>query len=119
MKELLDPNRILTLRQAAALCLVSTDTLKRRIGDGRLPNAHRDPFNGHGQWLVSIADLVADRLLDPTEVQPVTVPAQDADASGEPVTDWHAEVVVLRAELAVRAEQIAFLRSLVSSRLAS
>lgn len=51
----------LTVADAAEACAVSQETIRRRLRDGRLPNAVRDP-HPYGQWKIPVTDLVAAGL---------------------------------------------------------
>lgn len=109
-----------TQQEAAALCGVSFDTIRRYRRQNRLPRSRVRP--GDGAIEVPVADLVSAGLLDPM--------AAGADA-GEIATRSRAErdLAAARQELAVlgarldaaaeraaRAEaEVAFLRSLVKT----
>lgn len=109
MSSLFDPSDAPTIRQAATACRKSTDTIERRKANGLLPNAYRDPNDGHGRWLIPVLDLVNAGLLQPSDVSsPATL------VSGGAETVSHStEVAALRAELQAKAEEVVFLRSLV------
>lgn len=47
-----------TIKQAANLCSVSTDTVKRRLRSGDLPHAHQLTDSAR-TWVIPLADLVA------------------------------------------------------------
>jgi len=54
----------LTIREAAAHCGVSPDTVRRAIRAGRFPRAARLPGGDRG-WRVSVADLAKAGFLNP------------------------------------------------------
>lgn len=47
-----------TIKQAANLCSVSADTIKRRLRSGDLPHAHQLTDSAR-TWVIPLADLVA------------------------------------------------------------
>lgn len=57
------PDVELTIRQAAALCACTIQTLRRRLAAGRLPNAHLEGVPGDSKWLIPVRDLVTAGLL--------------------------------------------------------
>jgi len=116
--------------EAARVCGVSVDTIKRRLRDGRFPHAWR---TGPDQrWAIPLQDLIDARMLPHGAVSAMAVPAREAttgpagDASSSaaaPATpddvarlaEALAENRGLRAELARAQDEIAFLRALLTS----
>lgn len=56
---------LLTMKDAADLCDVSRDTIKRDLRDGKYPNAIQSGGPG-GPWLIPVGDLVAAGRHTPT-----------------------------------------------------
>jgi len=80
-----------TRKEAAALCAVHVDTIRRYVDDGRLPRSRK---NAKGVVEVPVADLVAAGLLDPMA---------SGDNVAEVATRSRAErdLIAARQELAV------------------
>ena len=116
--------KYLSRKDAAALCGVHYDTIRRAEKAGNLPNTRR-VGQGEGAVEIPVSDLVAAGLLDPLSAEgSVEVIAQR--------TRTERELIELRQELAIerlRSEQreaqldqayseIAFLRTLCTARVA-
>ncbi len=106
--------------EAARLCGVSLDTIRRRLRAGAFPNAARVGEDQH--WVIPVQDLLDAGLAPATPVvagpsdtgsRPDDTPAVAASPP-TPVGAAEVEVEVLRAELARAQDEIAFLRSLVT-----
>lgn len=69
MTDALEGPSWLTIREAAAHCGVSPDTVRRAIRAGRFPRAARLPGGDRG-WRVSVADLAKAGYLDPGPTTP-------------------------------------------------
>lgn len=82
--------------EAAALCDVHVDTIRRHITSQKLPRTRKNP---KGVVEVPVADLVAAGLLDPMAA---------GDSAGEVATRSRAErdLVATRQELAVTATKL-------------
>lgn len=107
--------------QAAALCGVSVDTIKRRLRDGWFPNAWRS--GADQRWAIPLRDLIAAGLLasdaldstEPAEATGVTVSSSDPGPAGDPrLGEVVAENRGLRTALARAEDEIAFLRQLLT-----
>lgn len=93
-----------TIKQAANLCSVSTDTIKRRLRSGDLPHAHQ-LTDSAGTWVIPLADLVAAGFtIAGGREQPATTTSQRAHAT-PPSSDFEDKIqlAVARAESAVHA----------------
>ena len=47
-----------SIKEAAQVCGVSTDTIKRRLSDGRFPTAHQRPGRTGPEWRIDAGELV-------------------------------------------------------------
>lgn len=117
----------LTRAQAAVLCGVSVDTIKRRQNEGLFPAARRVDKDQH--WLITVADLVSAGLLGADRVQaPEPIAGADAPAAADLPAALAAcrtenaglrELVAsLREQVTALREHVAFLHSLVDGRAA-
>lgn len=119
----LDPGARFTIAEAAHVCGVSVDTVKRRLRAGALPGASRRPGDGNGTWLIPAPDLVGAGLLPAAAV---------ADAAGlaeqrrelrevgllrQRVAEMDAALQAAERLLCQRDEEVAFLRRLVERSL--
>ena len=127
---LLDPTVELTMSQAAHLCLVSMEMVNRRRRNGLMPHAHRLDDDGHGRWMVSIADLADaglldyDQLADPEAVAAYTAAAADElelqrlrtenDGLRATLAATQAAVAAQQVTIGVHERDIEFLRSLLA-----
>lgn len=93
-----DEEEVLEVRDAAARCRVSVDTVRRRLRDGEFPRAQRDP--GPNQpWRIPLGDLVAAGLLVPTrKTSSVPLPSTSDSLVGH--------IAVLEELIAVLARQV-------------
>lgn len=95
--------RFVTRREAARLCGISYDSIRRRQAEGAYPHAEeRD-----GAWVIPISDLVVAGDLDPTA--PVEAPPAVRDTSG----DEAVRIARLEAALAAAESEIEFQRGLL------
>lgn len=94
-----------TIKQAANLCSVSADTIKRRLRSGDLPHAHQLTDSAR-TWVIPLADLVAAGFTItgggeqptvgmPSRTRPTPAPGSDHDA--------RVALAVAQAESAVHA----------------
>ena len=93
-----------TIKQAANLCSVSTDTIKRRLRSGDLPHAHQ-LTDSAGTWVIPLADLVAAGFsIAGGREQPATTTSQGRHAT-PPSSDLQDKIqlAVAQAESAVHA----------------
>jgi hypothetical protein len=63
-----DPERVVTAIEAAAMCGVSRDKIKRLCGAGAFPHSAIRPGDARGTRLIPLGDLVAAGLLDEQEL---------------------------------------------------
>jgi len=95
--------RFVTRREAARLCGISYDSIRRRQAEGAYPHAEeRD-----GAWVIPVSDLVAAGDLDPTA--PVEAPPADRDSGGGDAV----RIARLEAALAAAESEIEFQRGLL------
>ena len=104
----------LTRSEAAALCDVSQDTIKRRLRAGAFPNARQAGVDRH--WVIPVLDLVAAGLLpagvlkaDPPQPSESLPPPDVRTQLGQALM----EIRALREALARSEDEVAFLRSIV------
>ena len=120
-----DARTAVSRTQAAELCGVSIDTIKRRLRDGWFPNAWRSGVDR--RWSIPLRDLIAAGLLSPDALdapQPestdlahshVTAAVGIGGSAGEvSVGEVVAENRGLRTALARAEDEIAFLRQLLT-----
>lgn len=92
---------LFTLAEAAAAVGLHKDSIKRRRAAGHFPHAVKDDA---GQWVIPLADLLADGLHPHAPTAPEAVP----EGGAPPAESWdrvralEAEVHELRAVLAER-----------------
>lgn len=110
-----------TLREAARICGVSRDTMKRRLAEGVFPNAWRDDAEIGAAWKIPIADLL-NAGLRPHQVQPVqdsvtTVRgrALTRDLLLRQLKAVEAELILMTQLATARAEHIQDLHALLES----
>jgi hypothetical protein len=95
--------RFVTRREAARLCGISYDSIRRRQAEDAYPNAvERD-----GAWVIPVSDLVAAGDLDPTA--PVEAPPAHRDSEGGDAV----RIARLEAALAAAESEIEFQRGLL------
>src|SRR5699024_7373151 len=85
--------------EAAAVCRVSRDTIKRRHRAGQFPNAWRANTRGgshQGPWMIPAADLLVAGL----PVFPATMPQGTRPPASEAVLQPKEDVTDLRVRLA-------------------
>lgn len=112
--------------EAAQLCQVSVDTIKRRLRDGRFPHARKDQHDQ--RWSIPLQDLMDDGLLQQAGVDAMVAlssppPAEpeatrhtsNTGATDARLADAAAENRGLRAALARAEDEITFLRSLLTA----
>ena len=104
----------LTRAEAAALCDVSPDTIKRRLRAGAFPNARQAGVDRH--WMIPVLDLVASGLLPAEMIK--AVPSGSQEPLTQPdvraqLAEALAEVRGLRAALTRAEDEIEFLRRIV------
>jgi hypothetical protein len=98
--------RTVTRSEAAHLCHVSKNTIRRRQADGHFPHAEEVD----GAWMIPVADLVSAGLLDPCEGadHPTTTP-------DEPLLQQR--VAELTQQLVRERDEVEFLRTLLREAL--
>lgn len=75
-----DPQQLVTMIDAAVICGVSRDKMKRLCTSGAFPNAVTRPGDARGTRLIPIADLVAAGLLHEQDVaQPAELVARSRE----------------------------------------
>jgi excisionase family DNA binding protein len=85
--------RALSPAEAAQLCGVSIDTIRRRLRDGSLDGAYRDGEHEWSRWLIPASELTRVGLCDEATVR-------DADAHLDPDAQrLVAQLAEARAEL--------------------
>ena len=100
-----------TLRQAADLTNKSVDTLRRRIKDGKLPGAGKDPGDPTGTIYIPASALLAAGLLAAEQLADGGPEAVIARCRAERERDAdHDELLTLRAEKAALHREIELLR---------
>ena len=117
----------LSRTDAANVCDVSSDTIKRRIRAGAFPNAHQVGLDR--SWVIPVRDLVDAGLLSasalalPLATEPAACAAIKSHGHNTPPTPATAQLAEalaenrgLRAELARAQGEIEFLRALVVGR---
>jgi hypothetical protein len=92
--------RKVTRSEAASLCHVSKDTIRRRQADGAFPNAEELD----GAWRIPVADLVAAGLIDPWAV------GDDTQSDVSEVPDLQHRVAELARLLERERDEVEFLR---------
>ncbi len=113
-----------TLREAAAACGVSVQTIKRRKDDGLFPNARQEPIpNGGGtkRWVIPLSDLLAQGLHPNAARKRDGMPKPDLDltdaGAGDGDQATKGEVEQLRQELARARQEAAVAKALADERL--
>jgi len=106
----------LTVKEAAAVCGVSTKTIRRRLDGGLFPNAVRGPGvreGLEGPWLIPTADLLASGLSfsAPKPAQPSPVSAATTEA---PASTNSAELEKLKADNAALVTELAHAKELLA-----
>lgn len=112
--------------EAAELCQVSVDTIRRRLREGSFPHAWRSGTDQH--WSIPLQDLVDAGMLPPAAV--ATALQRSAGAVADEVTPLQAdstrldgdthlaearvEIRALRDQLARACDEIEFLRALLT-----
>ena len=120
----------LSRTDAANVCDVSIDTIKRRIRAGAFPNAHQVGLDR--SWVIPVSDLVDAGLLPASALALPAATQSAARAAVEqsshviaptPATAHLAEALAenrgLRVALARAEDEIAFLRDIVTRRRAA
>jgi hypothetical protein len=87
--------------EAAALCGVSKDTIRRRQRAGRFPNAEETDAG----WMIPVADLVEAKLLDPWDLD------GGAEAAASAAPDLQQRVAELTQLLERERSEVEFLRT--------
>jgi hypothetical protein len=62
------PGPVVSVADAAHLCEVSADTIRRRLHAGVFAGAYRDGPTDHHPWLIPVDDLVRANMRSPTVV---------------------------------------------------
>ena len=108
---------VLTVKEAAAACGVSTKTIRRRLDGDLFPNAYRSqgPREGlEGAWLIPTADLLAAGLSfsAPKPAQPL--PDAAAATTETPASTDSAQLEKLKADNAALATELAHAKELLA-----
>jgi len=102
----------LTTKEAADACGVHPRTIKRKILDGKFPNAKREGTAKNSPWKIPLGDLTAAGLVTNAQAQSAADQREarrDADWQLTPTPD--ALIAGLKATLAMKEEIIAGLRT--------
>jgi len=92
-----------TIKQAANLCSVSTDTVKRRLRSGDLPHAHQLADSAR-TWVIPLADLVAAGFtVAGGREQPAATPQRPHAPLRDGGMENRIQLAVAQAESAVHA----------------
>ena len=108
---------VLTVKEAAAACGVSTKTIRRRLEGDLFPNAVRGAGvreGLEGPWLIPTADLLASGLSfsAPKPAQPL--PDTAAAPTEVPASTDSAELEKLKADNAALATELAHTKELLT-----
>jgi hypothetical protein len=116
--------RWFTRKEAADLCGVSVDTIKRAVTSGRLPNAVRSALPA-GVWTIPMGDLVTAGMYDASaaDVAPEvairsTRAERELDEARLRVGRLEVEVEMLTREMARRDDEARFLRKTLAQAIA-
>jgi hypothetical protein len=107
-----------TLRQAAGLCAVSFDTIKRRLKAGDLPHA-RQLDDGARTWVVPLADLTAAGFTVRPVAPRAALSRKRPGEQTEPEADLITRLAIAEALTAVHAEYAAAFGELASQAIAA
>lgn len=105
-------DRLLTIADAAAWAGAAARTIRRRLHDGRFPNAVRQGTTASAPWLIPLADLEAAGFRPTTtgaQAQVVEVVTPD------PTAELRVQLAEALAQLAVATAQVAELRDRVEA----
>ena len=94
------PEHFLDVDDAARVCGVSTDTIRRRLRAGEIPGAHRTSTHANAPWAIPSSALGAHAPEPDTDKPALSHPSANARAAAE------AAVVELRNLVAAQAAEI-------------
>ena len=89
---------VLSIAQAAKVCGVSVDTIRRRLNSGGLPGAARCGATSNAAWLIPASTLLYSGLCTPDALS-------DLEDSSNSDSKLNAQVAELNATLAIERAQ--------------
>lgn len=106
-----DIGLVLSVAQAAELCGVSVDTIRRRLHSGDLPGAARDGATTNAAWLIPGSSLCRARLCSPEKLAAFQQSPSEGPAPNAELADLTAELAKERVQREMAEQMLAQMRS--------